>query len=69
MPTAGAIRHLHPERRAMRSFFEGWYFKQQVGQHSIAFIPTRYTEEGGRRCALLQIITEWDSYVVPYPPG
>jgi hypothetical protein len=53
----------------MRSFFEGWYFKQQVGQHSIAFIPTRYTEEGGRRCALLQIITEWDSYVVPYPPG
>jgi hypothetical protein len=53
----------------MRSFFEGWYFKQQVGEHSIAFIPTRYMEEGGRRSALLQIITERDSYVVPYRPG
>jgi hypothetical protein len=52
----------------MRSFFEGWYFKQQSGEHSVAFIPTCYTEEGGRRSALLQIITGLDSCVVPYRP-
>lgn len=39
-------------------FFEGWYFKHQQGEHTIAFIPAHHRDERGLHTASLQIITE-----------
>lgn len=48
--------------------FEGWYFKQQCGGHSVAFIPARHRAENGTETASLQIITEQRSWNISIPP-
>lgn len=45
-----------------KKYFEGWYYKQQKGDVTIAVIAGRSSEE-----AFLQVITNDRSYYVPYP--
>ncbi len=41
-----------------RPFFEGWYFKHQQGEHTVAFIPAHHRDGRGVHTASLQIVTE-----------
>ncbi|MCH1981586.1 hypothetical protein MCG98_03255 [Ruminococcus sp. OA3] len=50
-----------------RSYFEGWYLKQQTGHKSIALIPSFHTDDDRQISARLQIITEDRSLVVTFP--
>ncbi|PEH49683.1 tocopherol cyclase family protein [Enterococcus faecium] len=38
-------------------FFEGWYFKQQIGQDVYSFIPGYSIDESGKKQPFIQIIT------------
>ena len=42
--------------------FEGWYYKHQTKQHSIAFIAGRADD-----CAFVQVVTDTQAYIVHYP--
>ncbi|MCL1919126.1 MAG: tocopherol cyclase family protein [Peptococcaceae bacterium] len=46
----------------MRGRFEGWYYKHQSKDRSLAIIPGR--AEGG---AFVQVITDSRAYMIPYP--
>lgn len=49
-----------------KSFFEGWYFKQQSKEDSIALIPGINISKDGNKYAFIQIITEEKAYNVNY---
>jgi tocopherol cyclase len=49
-----------------KSFFEGWYFKQQSREFSIAFIPGINISKDGIRYSFIQIITKDKSYNINY---
>lgn len=44
-----------------KGYFEGWYYKQQAGGHTLALIPGRSDNN-----AFIQVITEQSSYNVTY---
>ena len=48
--------------------FEGWYFKQQCGNHTVAFIPARHREKNGNETASLQIIFDDQTWNLEIPP-
>ena len=48
----------------MKCRFEGMYFKQQSGEHMIAFIPAVHTDGGGKRTASLQVVTRDASHLI-----
>ena len=50
----------------MNNRFEGWYFKQQNASQTVALIPALHQEPNGQRAASLQIITDDESYIVPF---
>lgn len=52
--------------RARRSYFEGWYLKQQAGSDTVALIPAIHRDETGRASASLQVITGAESFALPY---
>ena len=43
--------------RKKRSYFEGWYLKQQCGTFSLALIPAYHVDEYGNPSASVQVIT------------
>lgn len=47
-------------------YFEGWYFKHQSEDFSIAFIPGININKNGYKYAFIQIITESESYNIDY---
>ncbi|MCM1308539.1 MAG: tocopherol cyclase family protein [Butyrivibrio sp.] len=51
----------------MREYFKGYYFKcsDEYGNGAVALIPSLHTD-GTRRRASLQIITDGNSYTLPY---
>ncbi len=49
-----------------RSYFEGWYLKQQTGNKSIALIPSFHADADKKISARLQIITDQRSLVVTF---
>ncbi|MGL4606250.1 MAG: tocopherol cyclase family protein [Eubacteriaceae bacterium] len=49
-----------------RTFFEGWYFKNQTNDRSIAFIPGINIDALGNKQAFIQIITPSQSYLAEY---
>lgn len=49
-----------------KSYFEGWYFKHQSEDFSIAFIPGININKNGYKYAFIQIITESKSYNINY---
>ncbi|MEG2668599.1 MAG: hypothetical protein RR990_07865 [Lachnospiraceae bacterium] len=49
-----------------KSYFEGWYLKQQNEHEAVAIIPAFHTDEDGKRTATVQVITKKESYVSYY---
>lgn len=49
-----------------KSFFEGWYFKNQYNGGSISFIPGINIDRNGLKYAFIQIITKTNTYNVKY---
>ena len=49
-----------------RAYFEGWYFKQQNGASTVAFIPALHIDEDGGRSASVQVITDGGSFCIPF---
>lgn len=49
-----------------RSYFEGWYFKNQNDTGVIALIPAFHIDEKGRKSVTLQIIINSSSYQINY---
>ena len=49
-----------------RSYFEGWYLKQQTESKSIALIPSFHADADRQISARLQIITEDRSLVATF---
>lgn len=51
----------------MYRYFEGWYFKQQSAQGTLAIIPAMHADGRGNRSASIQIVTEDAAYCVNVP--
>lgn len=49
-----------------KSFFEGWYFKHQSRDFSIAFIPGINISKDGMKYSFIQVITRDSSYNIRY---
>lgn len=49
------------------SYFEGWYFKLQGPEESVAFIPSFHRSETGDTFAMVQMITETFSHAFYFP--
>lgn len=49
-----------------KSFFEGWYFKHQSKDGSIAFIPGINISKDGTKYSFIQVITKDKSYNINY---
>lgn len=56
-------------RKKKKSYFEGWYFKQQSKDHTLAVIPAFHVDAQGRECGTLQVITGEDSWMFHFPAG
>lgn len=50
-----------------KAYFQGWYFKVQNKERTLAFIPARHTDEHGNTTASLQVITQSGAYTVSFP--
>lgn len=50
-----------------KTYFEGWYFKQQNRSHTLALIPAFHVDAGGRREATLQVITGERAWSFVFP--
>ncbi|MEG1501478.1 MAG: tocopherol cyclase family protein, partial [Clostridiales bacterium] len=50
-----------------RSYFEGWYLKNQNHQQTIAFIPAYHIDDQGRASASIQVITDQAAYNFTFP--
>lgn len=50
-----------------RSYFEGWYFRNQNDTEVISFIPAFHIDEKGRKSVSIQVINNTDSDYVMYP--
>lgn len=53
--------------RKKRSYFEGWYLKQQNEEETIALIPAFHIDSKGFPTASLQIVTDEASHFVTFP--
>ncbi len=50
-----------------KSFFKGWYYKQEKGGRTIAFIPAVYFDRKGKARASVQVIDGENSWNFPFP--
>lgn len=50
-----------------RRYFEGWYFKQQNNQESLALIPAFHINKAGEASASLQVIENNQAWHIPFP--
>ncbi len=50
-----------------RSYFEGWYLKQQNETGTVAFIPAFHVDEAGRVSASLQVVGDGSAFWLPFP--
>lgn len=50
-----------------RRYFEGWYFKHQIDNDIIAFIPGINIGRDGKKNGFIQIITNDNSYNIVFP--
>lgn len=57
--------NFHGEHKT-KSFFEGWYFKHQKNENTIAFIPGINIDKDGNKSAFIQVITNTNSYNIKY---
>ncbi|QNM04311.1 hypothetical protein [Qiania dongpingensis] len=56
----------HGEKKK-RSYFEGWYFKQQGKNGTLAMIPAYHADKKGKRFATLQAVTDKETELIEYP--
>ena len=49
-----------------RNYFEGWYFREQTEDLTIAFVPTLHYDEEGRMTGSLQVILPEKSWFFAY---
>lgn len=49
-----------------RGYFEGWYLKHQNQSESLSLIPAYHTDDRGRPSASLQIVTQENSFSIPF---
>lgn len=49
-----------------RSYFEGWYYKNQNDSEIISLIPAFHIDENGKKSATIQVIINSSSYQVKY---
>lgn len=47
-------------------YFQGWYVKHQNGGKTVAFIPGIQLGEDGRRSAFVQVVTDENSFHIPF---
>lgn len=50
-----------------KSYFQGWYFKIQNAEKTIAFIPAKHINSRGNTTASLQVITDTGAWSVSFP--
>ncbi|MDF2804212.1 MAG: hypothetical protein K0S61_4117 [Anaerocolumna sp.] len=50
-----------------KRYFEGWYFKHQIGNQVIAFIPGINLGADGKKKGFIQIISNENSYYIDFP--
>lgn len=50
-----------------KSYFEGWYFKQENQEQTLAVIPSFHVDREGEKSATIQVITEQDSWTLYFP--
>lgn len=50
-----------------KPYFEGWYFKHQIGDKILAFIPGISREQGKETSIFLQVIAGNNSFCINYP--
>ncbi|MBO1305885.1 hypothetical protein JZO70_06925 [Enterococcus sp. 669A] len=55
----------HGEKK-QHSFFEGWYLKHQIDQHTYAFIPGISIEKNGSKHPFIQIIHDESSHMLHF---
>lgn len=55
------------KRSLTKRYFEGWYFKHQIGNQVIAFIPGMNLGADGKKKGFIQIITNRTSYHIDFP--
>lgn len=53
-------------KKGKRRYFEGWYFKQQNGSETVAFIPAYHVNDAGEASASLQVITDEAAHRVDF---
>lgn len=58
-------KYFHGYNKKM-NYFEGWYFKHQKGENTIAFIPGMNIDSNGHRLAYIQVVTNTNSYNIHY---
>lgn len=54
-------------RYKKRSYFEGWYFKNQSETDTISFIPAFHVDQNQNKSASIQVITNTAAYHLTYP--
>lgn len=59
------MKKFHGENKNHR-FFEGWYFKHQLSNRTLAFIPGMNVDKNGKKEAFIQVNTNEDSYRINY---
>ena len=50
-----------------RSYFEGWYFRNQNEAEVISLIPAFHIDEKGKKSTSIQVIMNAASYQITYP--
>jgi tocopherol cyclase len=55
------------KRKQKNSYFKGWYFKNQMGDYCISFIPSLHIDAYGKQSASLQVIMPQGSYQLTFP--
>lgn len=50
-----------------KTYFEGWYFKSQNKDQTIALIPARHVDTNGKQSASIQLITEQGAWYTWFP--
>ena len=50
-----------------RNYFEGWYYREQSKDLTIAFIPALHYDEEGRMTGSLQVVLPQKSWFIAYP--
>lgn len=56
------------KRKGEAPFFEGWYWKQQSPEQTLALIVAHHAAKNAPETATLQVLTEKSSLVLPLPP-